>query len=501
MREYSMLAAVDLGSNSFHLQVARVVDKQVYPLDSLREMVRLAGGLNADKKLDEDSQVRALDCLQRFGERLRDFPAHTVRVVGTNSLRIAENASAFLKKAEAALGFPIEIISGREEARLIYLGVAHSLPVSDHNRLVIDIGGGSTEFIIGNRLQPNKLESLYIGCVSHSQRFFPDGKISKTAMKQAELAARTEIQAIAAEFSADQWQEVIGSSGTARALGQVLKLNHFCKQDDSDDITPAGLEKFRDYLLKTGDTKKLSIAGLQANRKAVIAGGFAIMSAVFSELGIQRMSQTTGALRQGVLYDMLGRFHNADMREITVQQFMQRYRIDTAQSMRIESLSGLLGKQLLVAHADQSEDWLRTLSWAARLHEIGISIAHSGYHKHTAYILANADMPGFSKMEQANLSQLVLAHRGSLGKVSEFVANPLNALLIMALRLAALFHRSRSNILLPPLDITVEKAVCTLYIPRAWLKQNPLTRTLLHTETEEWRRFNFKLQIKSKKDA
>ncbi|SFP82151.1 Ppx/GppA phosphatase [Nitrosomonas cryotolerans] len=497
-----MLAAVDLGSNSFHLQVARVVDKQIYPLDSLREMVRLAGGFNdTDKKLDEDSQMRALNCLQRFGERLRDFPAHTVRVVGTNSLRIAENAPAFLKRAEAALGFPIEIISGREEARLIYLGVAHSLPVSDHNRLVIDIGGGSSEFIIGNRLQPNKLESLYIGCVSHSQRFFPDGKISKAAMKQAELAARTEIQAIAAEFSADQWQEVIGSSGTARTLGQVLKLNHFCKQDDSDDITPAGLEKFRDYLLKTGDSKKLSIAGLQANRKAVIAGGFAIMSAVFSELGIQRMSQTTGALRQGVLYDMLGRFHNEDMREITVQQFMQRYRIDTAQSIRIESLSGLLGKQLLAAHTDQSEDLLRILSWAARLHEIGISIAHSGYHKHTAYILANADMPGFSKMEQTNLSQLVLAHRGSLGKVSEFVANPLNALLLMALRLAVLFHRSRSNILLPPLDVTAEKATCTLYIARAWLKQNPLTRTLLHTETEEWRRFNFKLQIKSKKDT
>ena len=219
MREYSTLAAVDLGSNSFHLQVARVVDKQLYPLDSLKEMVRLAAGLTIDKKLDEASQARALDCLKRFSERLRGFPTHAVRVVGTNSLRVARNAAEFLVKAEAVLGFPIEIIAGHEEARLIYLGVAHSLPASDNNRLIIDIGGGSTEFIIGSRLEPTKLESLYMGCVSHSLRFFPDGKITKGAMKRAELAAQTEIQGITTEFSAEQWQETYGSSGTARALG------------------------------------------------------------------------------------------------------------------------------------------------------------------------------------------------------------------------------------------------------------------------------------------
>ncbi|MDN5881712.1 MAG: Ppx/GppA family phosphatase, partial [Nitrosospira sp.] len=215
MLEYSTLAAVDLGSNSFRLQVARVVGKQIYPLDSLREMVRLAAGLTAEKRLDEDSQARALDCLKRFGERLRGFPPHSVRAVGTNSLRVARNASAFLKKAEAAIGFPIEIIGGHEEARLIYLGVAHSLPASSDNRLVMDIGGGSTEFIIGSRLKPANLESLYMGCVSYSLRFFPDGKITKGALRRAELAAGSEVQAIAAKFSNNHWREAFGSSGTA----------------------------------------------------------------------------------------------------------------------------------------------------------------------------------------------------------------------------------------------------------------------------------------------
>jgi len=495
MTEYSTLAAVDLGSNSFRLQVARVVGKQIYPLDNLGEMVRLAAGLTADKRLDEDSQTRALDCLKRFGERLRGFPLHTVRAVGTNSLRVAKNAPAFLKKAEAALGFPIEVIAGREEARLIYLGVAHGLPVSSNNRLVVDIGGGSTEFIIGNRLKPVKLESLYMGCVSHSLRFFPDGKITKGAMKQAELAARTEVQTIVAEFSADQWQDTFGSSGTARALGDILKLNSFGDGSSSGDITAAGLENFRNYLLKVGDSKKLEIAGLRAERAPVIVGGFVIMSAIFSELGIHRLSPAMGALRQGVLYDLLGRFHNHDMREVTVRQFMRRYQVDPAQAGRVESLALTLAKQLLTGSPDELEDTLRILSWAARLHEVGISVAHSGYHKHSAYILGNADMPGFSKMEQARLSLLALAHRGALGKARDLVAELQDLKLLFALRLAALFHRSRSDIELPRLEIFLGDTECALRIESEWLERNPLTDTALHTEVEEWATLGFDLRI------
>ncbi|CAE6514528.1 Exopolyphosphatase [Nitrosomonas nitrosa] len=498
MREYSTLAAVDLGSNSFHLQVARVVDKQLYPLDSLKEMVRLAAGLTADKILDDASQMRALDCLRRFGERLRGFPTHAVRVVGTNSLRVAKNAAQFLRKAEAELGFPIEVIAGHEEARLIYLGVAHSLPASDNNRLIMDIGGGSTEFIIGSRLEPNKLESLYMGCVSHSLRFFPDGRITKGALKRAELAAQTEIQGISTEFSAAQWQEAYGSSGTARALGRILRLNNYVDSNQSEGITLDGLERFREYLLKAGDSKKLVIAGLHPERAPVIAGGFAIMFAAFKELGIERMLLTTGALRQGVLYDMLGRFHNEDMREISVQQFMQRYRIDPVQATRIESLCMQLGRQLLADYPDEEavEDALRLLSWAARLHEVGISVAHSGYHKHSAYILGNADIPGFSKMEQMQLSQLVLAHQGSLSKVSEFLINPISLAQSLALRLATIFYRSRTNIKLPRIKIRGGKDAFELFISPAWLDDNPLTETLLRAEVEEWSalKINFHIQ-------
>lgn len=497
MREYSTLAAVDLGSNSFHLQVARVVGKQLYPLDSLKEMVRLAAGLTSDKQLDEACQTRALACLKRFNERLRGYPTHAVRVVGTNSLRAAENAADFVAKAETVLGFPIEIIAGHEEARLIFLGVAHSLPASDHNRLVIDIGGGSTEFIIGKRLQPDKLESLYMGCVSHSLRFFPDGKITKGAMKRAELAAQTEIQSIATEFSADQWQEVYGSSGTARALSRILRLNNFDDNDKREGITLAGLEKFREYLLKAGDIRKLVIAGLHPDRAPVIAGGFAIMFAVFKALGIERMLLTTGALRQGVLYDLLGRFHNEDMREVSVQQFMQRYRVDPAQAARIESLSLMLARQLLANYPDEetAEDALHSLSWAARLHEIGISVAHAGYHKHSAYILANADIPGFSRMEQLQLSQLVLAHQGSLTKVSKFLTNPISLAQVIALRLATIFLRSRTSNQLPAMKIQADHAACKLFISHAWLENNPLTETLLRAEINAWAALKIEFSI------
>ena len=419
-----------------------------------------------------------------------------MRAVGTNSLRIAKNAPAFLKKAESALGFPIEVIAGREEARLIYLGVAHGLPISTENRLVVDIGGGSTEIIIGSGLKPAKLESLYMGCVSHSLRFFPDGKITKSAMKQAELAARAEVQTISAEFSSDQWQDAFGSSGTARALGEILKLNNFGGESANDDITVEGLGEFRDYLLKVGDSRKLEIAGLRAERTAVIVGGFVIMSAIFSELNILRMSQVMGALRQGVLYDLLGRFHNHDMREVTVLQFMRRYQVDPTQARQVESLAVALARQLLRSSPDDLEDALRILSWAARLHEVGISIAHSGYHKHSAYILGNADMPGFSKMEQSRLSLLALVHRGNLSKARELVATLSDLKLVFALRLATLFHRSRSEIVLPRMEVLLDEAECVLRIGHEWLERNPLTATAITAEAEEWSSLGLNLRIK-----
>ncbi|MEW6314508.1 MAG: exopolyphosphatase [Pseudomonadota bacterium] len=489
MTGYSTLAAVDLGSNSFRLQVARVVEDQLYPLDSLRDSVRLAAGLTADKYLELPTQQRALDCLRRFGERLRGFPPQAVRAVGTNTLRVAKNAAEFLKYAEAALGFPIEIIAGREEARLIYLGVAHGLPASRDKRLVMDIGGGSTEFIIGSGLKPSKLESLYMGCVSYSLRYFPGGKISKGNMKQAELAARTELQTIASEFCIGNWAQAYASSGTARAVADIIELNGM----GSGGITPSGMARLRERLIKIGDTSRLALEGLSAERAPVFPGGFAILAAAFDELKLKQMTPASGALRQGVLYDMLGRFHQRDMRETTVAEFMRRYHVDAAQAKRVETLSlKLLGQ--LPEHTD-GKDFKQLMSWAARLHEIGISVAHTSYHKHSAYIIKNADMPGFSRMEQARLSLLVLAHRGNLQKMREQPVARSDWGLVMPLRLAVLFCRSRNDVRLPALRLEASRASFRLTLSAQWLAQNPLTAAALHEESREWKSLGMELHV------
>lgn len=484
-----ILAAVDLGSNSFRLQVARVEDDQLYMLDSLREPVRLAAGLTAEKRLDRDAQQRALACLQRFGERLRGLPREAVRAVGTNSLRVAKNAAEFLQQAETALGFPIEVIAGREEARLIYLGVAQGLPQSDQKRMVMDIGGGSTEFIIGTGLEPRRLESLYMGCVSYSMRFFPDGKVGKSSLKQAELAARTELQTIVTEFSRGHWDVALGSSGSARVLCDILELNGY----SASGITRAGLEQLRERLLDAGDLRRLDLEGLRPDRIPVLPGGFAIMYAAFCELGIDRMQPALGALREGVLYDLLGRFHHHDMRDVTVLQFMRRYHADVRQAERVARVADRLAQQFLGTDAD--EDALHLLGWAARLHEIGISVAHSGYHKHTAYILANADMPGFSKKEQARLSLLALAHRGKLDKMRNLAGVQENIVLIMALRLAVLFYRNRSDVALPAMQGRFSGTKFHLTLAPGWLAQNPLTDTALQEEARQWKELGVSMQV------
>ncbi len=488
MQHQPLIAAVDLGSNSFRYQIARVEQDQLYMLDGQRESVRLAAGLTADHYLDSAAQQRALVALARFAERLRGFPAAAVRVVGTNSLRVAKNAPDFIPQAEHILGFPIEVIAGHEEARLIYLGVAHGLPPSPDNRLVMDIGGGSTEFIIGNGLNPLKLESLYMGCVSYSSRFFADGKIHKNNLKQAELAARSELQTIVADYRG-QWKYALGSSGTAKMLNDVLVLNGF----SPNGITRAGMEKLRSHLLAVGDVHKLSLQGLRGDRLPVLAGGFAIMYAAFCELEIEQMQPALGALREGVLYDLFGRFHDNDMRDLTVRQLMQRYRVDLHQARRVATLAHSLAAQLLDDDVDESA--MRCLDWASQLHEIGISVAHSGYHKHTAYILANADMPGFSKSEQMRLSLLALAHRGSLDKLPFMDMNPQDTALVMSLRLAALFYRNRSDAPLPVLKVRFIGTKFYLSLPADWQARNPATAAALQIEVQQWQALRISMQV------
>lgn len=491
--EHELIAAIDLGSNSFRLQVGRCENDQIYPLDGLKEAVRLAAGLTPDKHLDLASQQRALLALRRFHERVGGFAPEAVRVVATNTLRVAKNAPEFLVQAEAALGFPIEVIAGREEARLIYVGVAHTLPNPHRQQLVVDIGGGSTEFIIGKSFQPLQLESLYMGCVSYSLRHFPEGQVDKRSFKDAEVAAQRELQTIAYQFREQGWEVAIGSSGSAKALVDVLEQNGW----SDGGISREGLETFRNALIKAGSIYRLDIPGLRGDRVPVVAGGLAIMSAVFKEFALEHMVFSEGALRLGVLYDLLGRYHHHDLRDATVRAFAQRYGVDQVQAGRVaETALHLLG-QVAPGSREGEHPERRVLEWAAALHEIGISVAHSGYHKHSAYILGNADMPGFSKMDQGRLARLVLAHRGKLERIAGLDPASPDWLLIACLRLAAVFHRARDGRKLPPIDLSTEGPDLVLSTDSTWLQQHPLTAVTLADEERQWAALGRRLTVRA----
>jgi len=491
MARPDLLAAVDLGSNSFHLQVGRVVDGQIYPLDTLREVVRLGAGLTSEKRIDRATQARALEALERIGERLRGLPKSAVRAVGTNALRVAKNAPQFLREAREALGFPIEIIAGREEARLIYLGVAHSMPPAPKKRLVVDIGGGSTEFIVGRGLEPLLTASLYMGCVSYSLAYFPEGKLEKGRMKKAQLAARQELAGIAREYASAGWEEAVGSSGTARALESIMRENGFAEEG----ITREGLERLKDLLLKHERADPDRVAGLRKDRVPVLPGGLAIMLAVFSELGIEKMAVSEGALRHGVLYDLLGRVEHRDMREATVTQFMRRYHVDVAHAERVRLLALKIFDS--IEKKDEQESDRLMLDWAARLAEVGLSVAHAQYHKHSAYILSNADMPGFSRMEQQRLARIVLAHRGKLGKMQDLELERGDWTLVFALRFAALALRNRTDARLPLLRAAADRSGFSIDLPEAWLEENPLAAAALETEMDNWEAVDLRFAINS----
>lgn len=491
---YETVAAVDLGSNSFRLQVGRVVDSQIYTLDSMKEPVRLASGLNAEKNLDPASMARALEGLRRFGERLRGLDRGAVRAVATNTLRVAKNAMDFLPLAEEALGFPIEIIAGREEARLIYIGASHSLPSVPHKRLVVDIGGGSTEFIIGKRYEPQLMESLYMGCVSYTLRFFPDRRIDKKRLREAQIAAAKEIELIAADYQRLGWKEAIGSSGSARAIADVLELNGLNPNGESG-ITREGLDRLCALLIKAGSAEALDLPGVKSDRLPVLPGGIAIMLAIFEELGIERMTYADGALRLGVLYDLLGRFHHHDMRDSTVAQFRERYQVDAEQAERVEATA--LSALTQLSAGTPSETDVQFLSWATLLHEIGISVAHNAYHKHGAYILTYADMPGFSKKDQARLALLVLGHRGKLEKLGAIPASDSTWNLVFCLRLAVLLHRTRDDRDLPAWRVSLTDTGYQLDLPGGWLADNPWTAAVLREEVAVWKQLGRDYLVKA----
>jgi len=485
-------AAVDLGSNSFHMKIARAVHDEVHEVDRLRERVRLAFGLTEEKTLSEEALERAYDTLAKFGERIRDIPGKQVRAVGTNTLRQVKKPRAVLKKASEALGHNIEIISGQEEARLIYLGVSHSLPFDDERRLVVDIGGGSTEVIIGEGFDSKRVTSLFMGCVSFTNRFFPDGAITADGMKAAETAARVELETIEDRFKNLGWENAFGASGTIHAVAAVLRENGW-----SQGITRKGLKKLAKALVDTGKVSKLNLPGLSDERAPVFAGGVAILKSVFESLEVEVMEPANGALREGVLHDLIGRNRHEDTREGTIQRLVEQYRIDTTQADRVErsALSGL--KQLKRAWELDDSDFRHLLVWASRLHEIGITISYSGYHRHGAYIVANSELAGFSRDDQAVLATLIGAHRRKLDRIDfqdlTLIEEETTLRLAILLRLAVLLNRHRSPRPLPPIAAAGTKKNLSIAFPDGWLDEHPLTRADLDAEAKALKKVGYDL--------
>jgi exopolyphosphatase/guanosine-5'-triphosphate,3'-diphosphate pyrophosphatase len=473
------LAVVDMGSNSFRLEIGRVEGDQIYRLDTWRETLRIGAGIDDRGRLTPEARRAAIACLARFGERIRGLHPSAVRAVATNTFRLATNAAVFLPKAERALGFPIDVITGHEEARLIYNGVAHVLPATTEPRLVVDIGGGSTEFIIGRGHTPLKLDSLKIGCVGLTKRFFGSGKLTATAFAQADTVARAEIEVIAKEFGREHWSAAYASSGTALALAEILEQNGL----SAAGITPDGLARLRKRMIGCGHVERLALAALKPERVPVLAAGLAIMAAAVGELGVERINPVGGALRLGVLYDLLGRTVQRDERAATVEQFLVRYRIDREHAERVAAMAITLYRSS-VRTPDPAA--AQRLEWAALLHETGFSVSHTGFHKHGAYILQNADMPGFSSREQNDIALLVLGCRGGLEKIASALANAELRARLVALRLAVIFHHARRPMAPPRITLKMTGGSGSLRVPARWLKTHPLTSHLLTKERGEW---------------
>jgi exopolyphosphatase/guanosine-5'-triphosphate,3'-diphosphate pyrophosphatase len=491
-----VVAAVDLGSNSFHMIVCTLKDGKLQIQDRIREMIRLASGLNKNDELDNETQARALACLERFGQRVRNFPPGSVRAVGTNTLRIAKNAQDFLNKAEQALNHPIDIISGIEEARLIYLGVTYSLGGNGSTRLVMDIGGGSTEYILGAGDSPCEKESLHMGCVTVSNQFFKGGKLSKSAFAQAVLFAEQQLEPFQQTFRRDKWDKAIGASGTLRAIDKVLKLKNW----SYDGITLKGLEQLAAHIGQCGHVNDLKLPDLNPDRLPVFPGGVAIVYATFKTLGIEQMLVSDGALREGLIQDLMGRIFDYDIRSSTVQNWAERFHTDKPHAARIKQTIAYMLRQLSNEKKPIDNDMItQYLGWAADLHEIGRDIAHSGYHKHSAYIIENGDLAGFSRQDQILLAVLVRTHRRKFvhSLFSNLPApwNDLAPYLSIILRLAVLLRRNRFDADLPAFRIAIEKTKIRLTFPKNWLNESPLTHADLIQEADYLKQGGFKLDF------
>ncbi|PCD00106.1 exopolyphosphatase [Halopseudomonas pelagia] len=494
--DFPLVAAIDLGSNSFHMVLAKVDHGEIRILERLGEKVQLAAGLNDQGELSEEAMQRGIDCLRRFAQLTNGLPDGAVRIVGTNALREARNRAQFMRQVRQIIGHRVDVVSGREEARLIYLGVSHTQADDAGKRLVVDIGGGSTEFIVGERFESILRESLQMGCVSFTRRYFPDGKVTPGRYAQAYTAARLELMQIEQAIQRLGWQEAVGASGTIRTIRQCVQSGGRTQ----DELTPEGLGWLKRKLFKAGQVDKLDIPGLKPDRKPILPAGLAILEAIVDALGVQVMSHSDGALREGVLYDLLGRHQHEDVRERTLSALMERCHVDLEQAARVESKAlSLFGKAAANWNLDDDKH-ANMLCWAARVHEVGLDIAHSQYHKHGAYLIEHADLAGFSRQEQQALALLVWGHRRNLPsaeRLSEMGDEAITLLrLCMLLRLAILYHHIRGNQDMPELQVQAGDNFLEIHFPEGWLDANPLTQADFAQEAQFWAKANYTLTVR-----
>lgn len=493
----SVIAAVDLGSNSFHMVVAQDQHGQLKVIDRIREMVRLGAGLDQDGKLSSESQERAIECLQRFGQRLRDMHADSVRVVGTNTFRLAKQNSAELsQRGEEALGHPIQIISGVEEARLIYQGVVHSITGPDGRWLVVDIGGGSTEVIIGEKDKPLLMESVEMGCVRISKKYFDDGSLEKKKFKNALVEAKLLLQPITSSIKKLGWEYVVGTAGTIRTIAELMRELELSDKG----ITYKGINALIAKLQPAENIANINFEALAKERKPVFAGGLVVLKAIFEELNIKKMVASEGGLREGLLFDLAGRIHHHDTRDRTVYSLMRRFHVDFNHAANIKTTAlHLLDKTSDVWKID-SDTAYQFLIWAADLHEIGLDISHSRFHQHGAYLLNNGDLPGFSWNEQRLLACLVGNHRRKINnELIEQLPNRLQqqvVYMIVILRLAILIHRDRIPKNYPPIKISEKEGIITIKFEQKWLEDHPLTEAELDQEQSYLKNLSIKINIR-----
>lgn len=484
------LAAVDLGSNSFRLQMGRAHGRHIELQGYWKETVRLAAGVGADQRISRKAIDAACECLARMNERLRGLAPEQVRAVGTQTLRDAPNSDEFLIEAQHALGYPIDVISGREEARLTFEGCMHSAPPSKEPRLVVDIGGASTELIVGQGFEARAAESFKVGCVNTTLRFFRDGVLDRAGFRRAQVAAAAEIEEAVSVFSRAQWQQAFGASGTIGAAAELIRQVDW---GDGTVITAEMLLNLRQLLIEYGEIRRLKLPGVKPERAQVLAGGIAVLSAVFDTLGITELVPARGGLRLGLLYDLLGRRERRDLRDATVARLQRRFDVDRAQALQV----GRIARELHDALDPQAgEEEVKRLAWAAALHEVGFAISHNDHHKHGAYLVGNADLAGFSNSDQRRIATLVLAQRGNLRKVAAALDDPRRVAKILALRLAVLLSHARRPVPMPKWTLRAVRSGYELRLDGDWLGRHPLTQFLLEEETAQWDKVGMRFSVK-----